>query len=147
MSVKNMMKTNIVVCTEDMTLEKVFGELVAADAGHAVVVESLAHSIPIGVITERDICAQIIGRSRNPRGLTAANVMNTNITKIKADAPYTELNTVNGSKVVCVVNENGALCGTIAARQFGAPPPRAAETATSPSMVRHFQVSMANRLY
>jgi CBS domain-containing protein len=147
MSVKNMMRTNFVVCTEDMTLEKVFEEMVASDAEHAVVVEGLAHSIPIGVITERDICAQIIGRSRNPRGLTAANVMNTTITKIKADAAFTELSTATLPKVVCVVNENGGLCGTIAARQLDSQVPRSAETTTSPSMVRHFQVSMANRLY
>ena len=62
MSVKNMMRTNFVVCTEDMPLEKVFEEMVGADTEHAVVVEGLAHSVPIGVITERDICLQVLGR-------------------------------------------------------------------------------------
>jgi len=147
MSVKNMMKTNFVVCTEDMPIEKVFHEMMGADAEHAVVVEGLAHSVPIGVITERDICLQILGRKRSPLGLTAANVMNTNITKIQADAAFAELNAAHAPHVICVVNDKGALCGTIAARKLEPAEPRVAETATAPTMIRHFQVSMANRLY
>ena len=148
MDVTDMIKTNFVVCTEDMPLERVFEKMEKDGADHAVVVESLAHSIPIGLITEHDICAQILGRGRNPRGMTAANVMNTNIIKIRSTAGSVTLDPVAGSpRVMCVVDENGALCGMVAAKRSDQMPERAAETTTAPTMVRHFQVSLANRLY
>ena len=148
MSITDLIKTNYVVCTEETPLQKVFERMDAAGAEHAVVVEGLAHSIPIGVITEHDICAQILGRGRNPRGMTAANVMNTNIAKIKARAGSVDLASVGGTpRIICVVDDNGALCGTVSPRQIDAEPIRSAETSSSPAAVRHFQVSMANRLY
>jgi predicted transcriptional regulator len=143
-----MMKTNFVVCTEDMPLEKVFEKMTAQNTDHAVVVEGLAHSVPIGLITEHDICAQVVGRGRSPRGLTAANVMGTNLPKVSSDSHSLDLDMLpSGARVVCVVDGDGAICGTISASEFGSSAPRAAETAASASMVRHFQVSMANRLY
>ena len=147
MSVKNMMKTNFVVCTEDMPLEKAFEKMVAQDLDHAIVVEGFAHSVPIGVITEHDICTHILVRGRSARGLTAANVMNTNIKKVRSDSASVELSPAKGSRLICVVDENGELCGTITADQFDSAVPRAAETTTAASMTRHFQVSMANRIY
>ena len=147
MSVKNMMKTNFVVCTEDTPLEKVFEKMVNQETDHAIVVEGYAHSVPIGVITEHDICTHVLVRGRSARGLTAANVMNTNITKVRSDSASVELGSAKGSRLICVVTDNGALCGTITANQFESAVPRAAETTTSASMTRHFQVSMANRIY
>jgi signal-transduction protein with cAMP-binding, CBS, and nucleotidyltransferase domain len=147
MSVKNMMRTNFVVCTEDMPLEKVFGKMVDQDSDHAIVVDGIAHSVPIGLITARDICTHILCRGQSPRGLAAGNVMNTNITKVNSESASFELGSARNSQLICVVNDNGALCGTIEAKQFDSAVTRAAETSTSASMTRHFQVSMANRIY
>ncbi len=116
MSLKSIMNRNVAVCTEDMPLEQVYNLMREGSFDHVCVVENHAHQKPIGLITERDICFQILGKGRNPRGLTAANVMNTRI--IKADAGLsisecTELIANCSTKTLCIVDNNGVLCGTI----------------------------------
>ena len=69
MLVKEIMSTCIAECTEDMSLERVYHLM--QNCGHkvVVVVESKYHRVPIGVVTERTILEQIVGRGRNPKGL------------------------------------------------------------------------------
>lgn len=71
------------VCTEDLSLDQVYEMLCRSDERMVIVVDSNAHKVPIGIITERSICAQVVGRRRDPRSLTAANVLDTNIKKLR----------------------------------------------------------------
>ncbi|HMJ08116.1 MAG TPA: CBS domain-containing protein [Pyrinomonadaceae bacterium] len=147
MTANDLMTTNFVVCTEDLPLIRVFEQMDIAGVEHAVVVESLAHSMPIGLITEHDICEQVIGRARNPRGMTAANVMNTNVKRVNRDIGTDELARVEGTKIVCVIDENGKLCGTLNLSSIGQVLPTHPESRLDGPMIRNYQVSMLNRIY
>lgn len=116
MLVKEIMNKDSVICTEDTSLEKVFELMTQSGSDYVSVVESRAHPMPIGTITERDICLQIIGKGRNPRGMTAANVLNTNVVKALNDLTTNEclrLMQIKSSERVFIVDEDGILCGTI----------------------------------
>lgn len=116
MFVRDIMNQCSVVCTEDMPLEKVYKLMQDNNCDHVTVVENYAHNTPIGIITEHDICIQVVGRGRNPRGLTAANVMNTNITRALATLTLTDcalLMEECDAKRAFVVDENGTLRGTV----------------------------------
>lgn len=110
-----------VVCTEEMPLEEVFSLMDRRSADHVVVIESYSHRKPIGMVTEHDICMHIIGRGRDPRGLTAANVMNTQILRARASDSLAECREMfdrTGFRMLCVVNENGSLDGTVNLAEF-----------------------------
>jgi CBS domain-containing protein len=116
MFVRDIMNQCAVVCTEDMSLEKVYKLMQENTCDHVIVVENYAHRTPIGIITEHDICLQVVGRGRNPRGLSAANVMNTNITRALATLTLTDcilLMQEAEAKQAFVVDENGTLHGTV----------------------------------
>ena len=116
MFVRDIMNQCSVVCTEDMPLEKVYKLMQDNNCDHVTVVENYAHNTPIGIITEHDICLQVVGRGRNPRGLTAANVMNTSITRALATLTLADcalLMEESEAKQAFVVDENGTLRGTV----------------------------------
>jgi CBS domain-containing protein len=116
MFAKDLMKEIKVVCTEDMSLMQVY-QLLQDNGGEFIaVVEDYAHKNPIGVITEHDICMQVVGKCRNPRGLTAASVMNTEILKTLETSTLgycADLLKNSRTKRLFVVNDDGALCGTL----------------------------------
>jgi CBS domain-containing protein len=116
MFVRDVMRENSVVCTEDMPLAKVYQLMLENGCDYITVVESYAHRIPIGIITEHDICLQVIGKGRDPRSLNAANVMNTNVIKASYKlslADCSNLMETNQMKRALVVNEDGMLCGIL----------------------------------
>ena len=116
MLVKEIMNKNSVICTEDAPLEKVFELMTKNETDFISVVESNAHPMPIGTITEHDICLHIIGKGRNPRGLTAGNVLNTSVVKAAGILSLHEclnLMKIKSADRVFVVDEDGMLCGSI----------------------------------
>lgn len=116
MFIKEIMNKSAVFCTEETPLTKVYEIMSENGCDYIPVVESRAHLIPIGVISEHDICHQILGRGRNPRDMSAANAMNTNIIKINDCSDIDEcLNQMQSGKAsrVFIVDENGRLCGTL----------------------------------
>ncbi|MCD9189321.1 MAG: CBS domain-containing protein [Pyrinomonadaceae bacterium] len=116
MFIKEIMNNNSVFCTEETSLTKVYELMSQNDCDYVTVVESRAHGIPIGVVTEHDICYQILGRGRNPRDMSAANAMNTNIVKMPESSDLDDcLNLMKIKKAsrVFIVDENGRLCGTL----------------------------------
>jgi len=116
MFIKEIMNNNSVFCTEETSLTKVYELMSENDCDYVTVVESRAHGIPIGVITEHDICYQILGRGRNPRDMSAANAMNTNIVKMTASSELDDclnLMKIKQTNRVFIVDENGRLCGTL----------------------------------
>lgn len=116
MFVRDIMSSSPAVCTEEMPLLKVYNIMLENDCDFVSVIESYAHQMPIGVVTEHDICMQIVAHGRNPRNLTAANVMNTGVLKISDTSTLAECSGLireNRTKKVLVIDENGALCGTL----------------------------------
>lgn len=104
------------ICTEDMALEKVYELIEESGQDDVTVVDSLVHKIPIGIITVRGICAQILGRGRDRRGMTAANVMNVNYIKVDQNLSVEncqELMDLRGVKKAVVVDDMGSFMGSL----------------------------------
>ncbi len=116
MLIKDVMSEVSVVCTEEMSLTNVFNLMLENDCGCIPVVESYAHPVPIGSISEKDICLQIVARNRDPQRLRAGNVMNGNICKVKNTVTVFDcLNLMQNREAerVFVLDSKGAICGTI----------------------------------
>lgn len=151
MFVRDIMNQCSVVCTEDMPLEKVYKLMQENDCDHITVVENYAHNTPIGIITEHDICFQVVGRGRNPRGLTAANVMNTNITRALATLTLTDcalLMEESDARRAFVVDENGTLRGTVRDIDIQITRNRQhIEDLASRAIAREYRPSVVNRIF
>lgn len=102
-------------CTEEVSLEKVYHMLASSSERMVAVVDSRSHRVPIGIITESSICAQILGRKRDPRGLTAANVLDCNFKKARrADlAASSEFDHLSKDTPVLVVDRDRRLLGLL----------------------------------
>lgn len=116
MLVREIMSTCIAECTEETPLARVYESMRNCGHGVVVVIESRYHRIPIGVVTEHTICEQIIGRQRNPQGLSAANVMSSKIVKV-ADSSNVSLCPVitdhDSAIPLLVVDTDRNLCGLL----------------------------------
>lgn len=116
MSIENIMNTNAITCTEDISLTKVYQLMQENAWDYVVVIESHAHRKPLGVITEHEICLAVIGEGRQPRTLTAGSVMNTDVLKMPRTlsvAHCAGLMQVRRAKWALVVNEDGIFCGAV----------------------------------
>ena len=116
MSIENIMNTNFIVCTEEVSLAKIYRLMLENESDYVVVIESHAHQKPLGIVTEHEMCLQIIGKGREPRELTAANVMNTDVIKVsgaQSAADCADLMKSRSVKRALVVNKDGIFCGTI----------------------------------
>ena len=126
MFVNELMNKNAVVCEEDASLEKVFELMTETGSKVVTVVESSAHRIPLGTITEHDICLQIVGKGRHPRSLQASSVMNQTVVKASENLSLSQcvdLMQIKSTERVCVVDEDGMLAGIL----------------TLPEIEKHFQ--------
>jgi predicted transcriptional regulator len=115
MFVSDIMSTCLAECTEDTSLEEVFGLIRKCDHGLVVVVDSVAHRVPIGVVTERSICEQIIGRGRNPRSLAAGSVIDSRIKRVSKSDLAETLATIDPTEVAAIVavDDNRRPCGLV----------------------------------
>lgn len=116
MLIKDVMNQVTVVCTEEMPLTRVFNLMLENDCRCIPVVESYAHQVPIGSISEKDICLQIVAKNRDPKRLSAANVMNGNICKVRANTTVFDcLNLMQNRNAnrLYVTDDTGAICGMI----------------------------------
>jgi CBS-domain-containing membrane protein len=115
MFVSEIMSSCMAECTEDTKLEDAFELIQRCDHGTIVVVDSLAHRVPIGVVTERSICEQIIRRGRNPRSLTAGSVMDSRIKKVSSTDLVETLQRANNADVaaIVVVDDSRHACGLV----------------------------------
>lgn len=116
MFARDIMNKDVVMCTGEIPLSKVYELMQDKECEFVSVVEDYAHKNPIGVITEHDICLNIIGKERNPRGLLAASVMNSKVVRVSEVSSINHcVNLLDGDKrrILLVVDENGSFCGTI----------------------------------
>ena len=121
MFVKEIMSTCVSECTEDMELAQVYELIRQCEHGLAVVIESNAHRVPIGIVSERSICEQIILRGRNPRGLRAASVIDSRIkTVMENDLVEAVIGRDRDADVsaVVVINGNRQVCGLVPKQAF-----------------------------
>jgi signal-transduction protein with cAMP-binding, CBS, and nucleotidyltransferase domain len=115
MFVSEIVSTCAAECTEDAKLEDVFELIQKCDHGAVVVVDSLAHRIPIGIVTEHSICEQIIARGKNPRSLQAGSVMDSRITKVLNSELVENILDMRQEDIsaIVAVDEDRRLCGLV----------------------------------
>ena len=87
MLIKNLATETIAECTEETGLAEVYELLQNSSHGYVVVVDSTAHRVPIGVVNEHSICKYVIARPRNPKMMTAGDVMNSRIRRLTDSTP------------------------------------------------------------
>jgi predicted transcriptional regulator len=112
MFVSEIMSTCVTECTEDMGLEEVYDLLRKCEHRLVVVVDSHAHRVPIGIVSERSICEQIIGRGRNPRTLSVGAVIDSRIKMVRAD-DLVEAIDARDDSVVIVTDSKRQVCGLV----------------------------------
>lgn len=101
-------------CTEDMRLSAVYALMRESQDDIVVVLDSQAHRIPIGVVTEHEICEHVVGRRRDPRHLSAANVMSSRFAKAAEKLSAEECRrAVRSGTPVVAVDSQGAFLGVI----------------------------------
>jgi CBS domain-containing protein len=115
MTIGELMNTCVVECTEDTSIEEAYELLGKCDHRVVVVVDSRAHRRPIGVLTDRSICEQVIGRGRNPRSLAAGSAMETRIVKVLENEPIANIAIANPDEIaaIVVVNDRRQVRGVV----------------------------------
>jgi predicted transcriptional regulator len=133
MFVSDIMSTCVAECTEDLGVEEVFELIQKCDHGVVVVIDSLAHRVPIGVVTEHSMCEQIIGRGRNPKGLKAGSVIDSRIRKVLITDPVERIIEARQDDIAAmvVVDENRRIRGLISNEKIKNLAPASKESFTS----------------
>ena len=124
--------SNCSECTEDTPVERVYELIQKSDQGFVVVIDSESHRVPLGVVSEHSICAQIVGKGRKLRGLTAGNVIDSRIKKVPESTQAAVCREhLNGSaKAVLVVDQKGGLRGLLPPAALSSIPSAEAQQAT-----------------
>ena len=133
MTIGELMNTCVVECTEDTTIEEAYELLRKCDHRIVVVVDSRSHRRPIGVVTDRSICEQVIGRGRNPKSLAAGSAMDTRILRVQEDEAIGKIAVANPDEIaaVIVVNDNRQVRGVVTKESLAALGPSIATTNSS----------------
>lgn len=117
MQVIDVMTSNPACCTPGAPLEDVAKMMVDNDCGCIPVVQSEMSRVPVGVVTDRDICTRLVAQGRNPLELTASDAMSANPVTV---TPETSLEDCCGVmeehriRRVLVVDSEGGCCGVVA---------------------------------
>jgi predicted transcriptional regulator len=115
MTIENMMSSCVTECTEDTPLNKVYELIRKCEHGLVVVVESESHRVPIGIVSERSICEQLIARGKNPRSLTAGAVMDSRIKTLRGNDSTDRIQPEEKDSLTAVVvtNDRRQVCGIV----------------------------------
>src|SRR5688572_6187972 len=137
MTIGELMSTCVVECMEDTSIEEAYELLGKCDHRMVVVIDSRAHRRPIGVVTDRSICEQVIGRGRNPRSLAAGSAMETRILQVLENEPIERIAIANPDEIaaIVVVNDRRQVCGVVPKHRLAAPDQSVATTNSSSRIV------------
>jgi predicted transcriptional regulator len=115
MLVKEIMDIGVAECTEDRSLPDVYDLIQTSSKDYVVVIDSLKHRVPIGIIDEHSICENLIRKSKAAKGLDAGSVLNTNIKHISENVEITECSELLDKSVdaILVVNSRRQFLGTV----------------------------------
>lgn len=133
MSISRLMSTCVTLCTEDTSLEKVYELIRKCDHGLVVVIDSEAHRVPIGIVSERSICEQLILKGKKPRNLTAGSVMDSRIKALRQTdtASHITREEKESLAAIIVTNEHREVCGIVPKNKIDEIPVSVAATRSS----------------
>jgi predicted transcriptional regulator len=130
MSISEVMSNCVNECTEDAPLEQVYELILKCKHGLVVVIDSQAHRVPIGVVSERSICEQLIVRGKTARSLTAGSVLDPRIRTVRLSDPLKPLTVEEKESLAAIIvtNENRQVCGIVPKDAIATMPSPVAET-------------------
>jgi CBS domain-containing protein len=104
-------------CTPKTRLQEVAQMMIDFNCGEIPVIENTENTLPIGVITDRDIVCRTVARGLNPLDLTAGECMTTPCVTVTPEMSVEECCRIledNKIRRVPVVDAGGCCCGIVA---------------------------------
>jgi CBS domain-containing protein len=117
MKVKHVMTRDPSCCLPSDPAQKAATIMRNENAGSVPVVADAASHKVVGIVTDRDLCMNIVAEGREPGGVTVGECMTTTVVTCSANdavAKVTELMKNNQIRRVPVVDEAGILQGIVA---------------------------------
>ena len=130
MSISEIMSRCVRECTEDAPLEQVYELIRKCKHGLVVVIDSKSHRVPLGVVSERSICEQLIVRGKTARSLTAGSVLDSRIRTIRESDDFKALTPDDRESLAAIVvtNDKRQVCGIVPREAFDKLPSPVAAT-------------------
>ena len=116
MSIKDICKKSVTTITKEKTLQEAALMMQTEKIGSLIVVDRKDESIPVGVLTDRDIALYMAAHYENPQSVVVADVMSRQLTVANEDDGICEILRVmreNEVNRVPLINKGGELCGII----------------------------------
>ena len=116
MNVREIMTETPACCTRDTGLQEVAKMMVENDCGCIPVVDSEDSKMPVGMITDRDICCRVVAEGKNPLEMRAADAMTSTVVSVTPETRLEDcLNLMEDSQIrrIAVVDGSGAICGIV----------------------------------
>lgn len=118
MTISDLARTDVVTASEDQTAGNLATLMLEENVG-SVIVE--AEGRPVGIVTDRDLAMKVLEPRRDPREVTAGDVMSEDVTTARADEgvfEVTEKMFAAAARRMPVVDESGAIAGIITLDDF-----------------------------
>ncbi len=116
MKVKDIMTERVATATPDTRLDEIARMLVDHDCGSIPIVKNEASGKPVGIVTDRDIVCRAIAAGKDPREVTAGEIMSSPCVTVgpasKLDACCATMEKGRVRRLV-VVDEDGVCCGIV----------------------------------
>ncbi|MEZ0229179.1 MAG: CBS domain-containing protein [Planctomycetota bacterium] len=117
MLVKDVMTKDLAFCTPQDGCIAAAKLMKAEDVGSIPIVRDANSKKLVGILTDRDICIQVVAEERNALEVTCEAIMATSLVTVKPDDDLercAELMQENQVRRIPVVDEKGALAGIVA---------------------------------
>jgi CBS domain-containing protein len=132
MLVKDVMTKDLACCTPQQSVVDAAKLMKKADVGAIPVVDSLQSKKLLGIVTDRDICIQVVAESLDPKSVKVEKYMSKDLVTASADEDLdrcAQLMQENQVRRIPVVDEKGILVGIVAQADI-------AQEAESPDTVK-----------
>ena len=113
MPVENLARSDVVTASKDESVENLASMMDDHSVGSVVIADD---DEPVGIVTDRDLTIETIAAGESPDGVTAADVMSSDLCTIEPDEGFyraTELMSEHGIRRLPVVDSSGQLEGII----------------------------------
>ncbi|GAB7020927.1 CBS domain-containing protein [Halostagnicola bangensis] len=113
MPIENLARSDVVTATTDTAVQELATAMADENVGSIVICKD---SKPVGIVTDRDLTLQVIGDGEHPDGITAEDVMSTDLCTVDHDDGFyraTELMSEHAVRRLPIVGSDGQLSGII----------------------------------
>lgn len=117
MQVKDIMSSDLLSCTPEMSLQEAAKLMISGDCGSIPVVDATDSTRLLGIITDRDMACRAVAEGKNPQDTKVADCMTMDVETIPADAAVGECCDIMEKAHVrrlLVTDREGRLCGIVA---------------------------------